>query len=137
MYTCLQELGIISPSFPLPYALNDKVQVVDVGNPVDLPPCGCPKRTEVPDPPIMPYEPREENVPKLKEFIMNYYASSTMNLCSHKTLPEVTGPPLNILVNPDAVPVAVHTTAKVPTHWMREVKEQLDRDVKMGILLQK
>ena len=69
-----------------------------------------------------------------KMVIVNYYASSTMNFCGNQILPEVAGPRFNFLIKPDAVPVAVHTPATIPIHWMKEVKEQLDRDVDMGIL---
>ena len=39
-----------------------------------------------------------------------------MNLCRRQTLPEFAGPPFNILVKPDAVPVAVHTPVTIPIH---------------------
>ena len=57
-----------------------------------------------------------------------------MNLCSHQLLPEVSGPPLHFVLKPDYIPVAAHTPASIPIHWTRAVKEQLDRDVEMGIL---
>ena len=129
--SCLKDLGIISPFFPWPHSKEDLVESIDCS---DTAPCGCPRRTKVPDPPSAPVEPTEENVPKLKEFIMQYYASSTMNLCSHQLLPEVSGPPLHFVLKPDYIPVAVHTPASIPIHWTRAVKEQLDRDVEMGIL---
>ena len=136
---CLQDLGIISSSFPLPQE-DLIVQALDHhASPVEEPnhrlaPCGCPRRTPVPDPPDIPFEPKEENVPKLKQYLIDYYSTSTMNLCSHQKLPEVSGPPLHFTLKPDAVPVAVHTPATVPIHWFNEVKNQLDRDVTMGIL---
>ena len=136
---CLQDLGIISSSFPLPQ--DDLiVQTLDHQAPPvkelnnDIAPCGCLLRTQVPDPPDIPFEPTEENVPKLKQFLIDYYSTSTMKMCSHQKLPEVSGPPLHFTLKPDAVPVAVHTPATVPVHWHNEVKSQLDRDVTMGIL---
>ena len=87
-----------------------------------------------PDPPPIPYEPVEDNIDKIKEFIVQYYSSSTMNMCLHQKLPEIAGQPLSIKLKDWASPVAVHTPATVPVHWHAKVKEQLDRDVRMGIL---
>ena len=135
---CLTDLGIISPSFPLPYTTDtniaDDAELANVdGDPV-LAPCGCPLRTSVPDPPALPFEATEENVPKLRQFIIDHYSTSTFNLCSHQKQPEISGPPLHFSLKPDAKPVAVHTPATIPIHWLKEVKEQLDRDVAMGVL---
>ena len=99
---CLKDLEIISPFFPYPHAKEDLVKSIDCS---DTAPCGCPCRTEVPDPPAMPSEPTEENIPKLKEFIMQNYGSSTMNLCSHPMLPEVSGPLLHFVLKPDYLPI--------------------------------
>ena len=84
---------------------------------------------ETPPPPAMPLDATLENIPKLKEFIINYYSASTMNLCPHQALPEMHGPPLHYTLKPDAVPHAVHTPATIPVHWGNTVKAQLDRDV--------
>ncbi len=42
------------------------------------------------------------------------------------------GPPLRLMVDPDAAPVANHTP--VPVHWQEEVKAGLDRDVRLGVI---
>ena len=57
-----------------------------------------------------------------------------MNMCSHQTLPEVSGPALHFTLKPGARPYAVHTPSVIPLHWKTAVKEQLDRDVEMGII---
>ena len=57
-----------------------------------------------------------------------------MNMCPHQTLPEVAGPALHFTLKSGARPYAVHTPAVIPIHWKTTVKEQLDRDVEMGII---
>ena len=44
------------------------------------------------------------------------------------------GPPLRLMVDPDAAPVAHHTPVPVPVHWQEEVKAGLDRDVRLGVI---
>ena len=44
------------------------------------------------------------------------------------------GPPLHLMVNPDAEPVAHHSPIPVPLHWQDEVKTGLDQDVRLGVL---
>ena len=44
------------------------------------------------------------------------------------------GPPLQLMVDPNAKPVAVHTPVPVPIHWQHDVKMGLDRDVRLGVI---
>ena len=46
---------------------------------------------------------------KMKDWLLKRYASSTFNKCTHQLLPSMTGPPLKIHIDPNAVPVAVNT----------------------------
>ena len=39
------------------------------------------------------------------------------------------GPPISILIEPDAKPVMYNTPATIPIHWMEEVKNKLEEDV--------
>ena len=133
--SCLMDLGAISPDFPSPPPRQERLEAVnEEESSPSRAPCGCLTRSETPGPPKIPFEPTEENVPKLKQFIVDYYASSTMNLCSHQQLPKITGPPVHYSLKPDAKPVAIHTPAVLPIHWTSQVREQLLRDVKLGIL---
>ena len=71
----------------------------------------------------------------MKNWILEHYSKSTFNQCSHQPLPLVqSAPPLKLLIDPDARPVAVHKPVPIPLHWMKEVKEQLDRDVRLGVI---
>ena len=129
----LADLNIISHSFPQPMEFST-VDVLNSMNTSRMADCGCPLRQPAPDPPTMPFPSSENNVDKLKEFIINYYSTSTMNMCPHQTLPEVAGPALHFTLKSGARPYAVHTPAVIPIHWKTAVKEQLDRDVEMGII---
>ena len=44
------------------------------------------------------------------------------------------GPPMKLMVDPDAKPVAYHTPVPVPLHWQEAVKAGLDQDVQLGVL---
>ena len=43
-------------------------------------------------------------------------------------------PPLRIMVDPNATPIAYHTPIPVPLHWRDDVKAGLERDVRLGVL---
>ena len=97
--------------------------------------CNCPKRKVPPPLPTkLPYPAYEANPTKLKQFLMDYYKSSTFNTCDHQSLSLMDGPPMRLMVDSDAEPVAHHTTVPVPIHWKEEVKAGLDQDVRLGVL---
>ena len=91
-------------------------------------------RTTAPDPPMCPPGVTEKDIPKLKDMLVRHYKSSTMNICPHQPLPNMSGPPLKFALKPDARPSVVYTPAIIPVHWEKEVKDQLQRDVELGIL---
>ena len=97
-------------------------------------PCGCPTRKEAPLPPELPFAAKESNTEKLKEFLLRYYKSSTFNVCPHQPLPLMQGPPLEFRMKPDAKPPAIYTADTVAAHWEKKVKEDIDRDVRLGVL---
>jgi hypothetical protein len=98
-------------------------------------PCNCPKRQMPPQRPNkLPYSATEANCPLLQQWLLDHYASSTFNTCEHQPLPLMQSPPMRLMVNPDAVPVAHHNPIPVPLHWQNEVKAGLDRDVELGVL---
>ena len=97
--------------------------------------CGCPKRT--PPPPVpseLPIAATTDNREKLQQYLLQYYSASTFNTCEHQPLPLMEGPPLKLMIDADAEPVAFHTPIPVPIHWQDEVKAGLDRDVQLGVL---
>ena len=97
--------------------------------------CNCPKRSSPPSPPkTMPFPPTPENHSKLKRWILDHYRASTFNVCENQKLPKMSGPPMKIDIDPNITPSAVHTPIPVPVHWKAEIKAQLDRDVRLGVI---
>ena len=127
----LADLGVISKYFPQvpPKVGNDEVaEVVAIkqkkgggelksDEQTGVAPCGCPMRMEAPQPPELPFASAESNREKLKEFLLQYYKSSTFNMCPHQPLPLMQGPPLEFRMKPDAKPYAIYTAATVAVHW--------------------
>ena len=96
--------------------------------------CGCPVREMPPEPPALPFPATEENKDKLREFLVDMYRASTFNTCQHQPLKMMHGPPLELFVQEGARPHAVYQPGKVPVHWEDKVKQDLDRDVALGVL---
>ena len=46
----------------------------------------------------------------------------------------MTGPPIEMHLDPTAVPRVCHTPANVPIHWHEKVKADLERDVALGVI---
>ena len=132
------DLGFISDKFPTTgndscnatRQTNDETKQRSLDND-----CKCPRRQLPPAPPTsLPFPATEENREKLEKFLLDYYKASTFNTCSHQPLPLMEGPPLHLMIDPTAEPVAYHTPIPVPLHWQQQVKEGLDQDVRLGVL---
>ena len=140
--TC-ESLGLIPKNFP---TIGDCIHAVikKSGEPINTQcskntnssvECSCPKRTKPPQPPTsLPFPATPENREKLERWITEKYAASTFNVCENQNLIKMSGPPLKLDVDPNVTPTAVHTPIPVPIHWQDEVKAQLDRDVKLGVI---
>ena len=115
-----------SPILPLP----DIIKTCTPGT------CKCPPRSLPPPfPTTMPYPPTEEHVSTLEKWILNYYESSTFNICENQPLDmKMTGPPVTLYHDTHATPKACHTPSVVPLHWQESVKACLDRDERLGII---
>ena len=97
--------------------------------------CECPQRTAVPPKPkSLPFTPTPENIPKMKQWLIDRYASSTFNTCPHRALPCMSGPPMEIHIDESATPKVCHTPATVPLHWQQRVYEDLLRDEALGVI---
>ena len=65
--------------------------------------CSCPKREAPPPPPsTLPCPGTEENLLQLRNYLLDYYKSSTFNTCEHQSLPLMDAPPMKLMVDPDA-----------------------------------
>ena len=54
--------------------------------------------------------------------------------CCHQTLPMMTGPPLRIMIDPNATPFAVHKPIPIPIHWQEDIYEGLKQDERLGVI---
>ena len=101
----------------------------------DLPSCDCPQRTTPPvKPNKLPFDPTPENNGKMREWLLERYASSTFNTCPHRPLPCMTGPPIEIHLDESATPRTCNKPANVPLHWQQRVYEDLLRDEALGVI---
>ena len=70
----------------------------------------------------------------MRAWLLNRYASSTFNVCPHRPLHQMAGPPVEIHVQEDAKPKVCHTAAPIPLHWQERVKQDLIRDEALGVI---
>ena len=134
-------LGMISSSFPVIGETHHSNNGAASSTPSTAPvsdsthPCECPLRVVPPPRPTsLPFPATEENRERLEKWILDYYKSSTFNVCEHQPLPMMSGPPMQLMVDRDARPVAYHTPIPVPIHWQDAVKAGLDQDVRLGVI---
>ena len=146
---CIQ-MGIISDSFPLvgevtagirrndsPHGgrkISNHLQS-DLFKPTTAD-CGCPTR-DLPPPMVeeLPFARSTPNLTsRLKDWLLERYKASTFNTCTHQTLPKMKGPPLRLMIDPSATHDPHHTPLTIPLHWLDEVKADLDRDVRLGVI---
>ena len=133
------DLGIIPTGFPTTHCDSTDTHAASnqdhQPNPDAPPSCQCPRRT--PPPPKLteaPFPPTPENRSKIEAYLLQRYQASTFNTCEHQPLPMMDGPPMRLMIDPNATPTAHHSPIPVPLHWQDEVKAGLDRDVRLGVL---
>ena len=101
----------------------------------DLVTCGCLQRTVVPERPAsLPFEPIPENNLKMKQWLLDRYASSNFNTCPHRVLPSMFGPLIEIQIDGDAKPRVCNKPAPVPLHWQQRVYDDRIRDEALGVI---
>ncbi len=131
----LEQLGILQENFP--NVRPEYTGNISSESKISIE-CDCPKRPSKmpPVPTALPpgFEGKDEETTALKEWLMQYYSSTTFNTCEHQPLPMMNCEPLQLHLNPDAKPVAVHKPAMVPIHWQEQVYNDLERDVRLGVL---
>ena len=141
------QLGIISSSFPQ-IGSTSATESANIGacklsepeDPGDTmnstaDACGCRRRSLPPGKPErLPFECTSKNTDKMKSWLIERYASSTFNQCPHQVLPSMEGPPISLHVADDSKPVKATTPSTVPLYWQEKVKQDLNRDVRLGVL---
>ena len=85
---------------------NVRIQVFLV---IQIDYASAPKKQLPPVIPLpLPCPATEENMPLIKQFIIDTYASSAFNICSHQPLPLMSGSePLRLHIIPAVKPVAI------------------------------
>ncbi|KAJ8335347.1 hypothetical protein SKAU_G00386890 [Synaphobranchus kaupii] len=97
--------------------------------------CSCPQRAVPPTrPAALPFPCTPDNNSRMKDWLLERYASSTFNTCPHRALPCMEGPPIEMHVDPTATPRACHTAAGVPLHWQQRVYDDLLWDEALGVI---
>ena len=130
-------LGLISNHFPtIGETASDEIRASStVALPEPERSCNCPDRQlPPPKPTSLPIPATEDNADALKAWLLDYYKSSTFNVCQHQPLPMMSGPPMRLMIDPNAQPIAHHTPIPVPIHWSDEVKADLDQDIRLGVI---
>ena len=80
---------------------------------------------------VLPYEPTEENVDRLKQFLLDQFASTAFNVTGE--FPCMTGTPMRIHLKPDAKPRAVLKHIPTPFHIKEKYLEAINKAVERGI----
>ena len=84
-----------------------------------------------------PYPATVENVPKLKQWLLEAFKSTAFcKTNKYGEFPTLAGPTAHIHLKEGAKPRAKHSPIPVPFHMKKAVKEAIDDDVKRGILKQ-
>ncbi len=141
--TALMELGVIHRDFPscvhepsesefLAGCSTSTAYVCCVDDGADE----CVERTPAPDrPEQIPFEPTKENIPRLEKWLLETFEGSAFNTCTHQSLQSMTGVPMEVVQKKDDVAhPAWYTPIPVAFHWKKQVKADLDRDVRLGII---
>lgn len=132
--TALRQLHVLNDEFPRPDPLSE------AGAAMHQCDCceegvSCPPRSSTPDRPTqIPFEPVAENREKLKEWLLQAFEASAFNRCTHQPLQAMTGAPMKIIQKEGVTPSYSFTPIPVPFNWKKKVKDDLDRDVRLGII---
>ena len=129
IFPSVGQAGVNSPSVNVIREIHDGCDTP--GNET----CSCPQRTVTPPrPKDLPFTCTPENNDKMKKWLLERYSSSTFNTCPHRMLPCMEGPPVEIHLEPSALPKACHTPADITLHWQQKVYDDLVRDEALGVV---
>ena len=80
----------------------------------------------------LPFPPTEQNIPRLKEWFLQHFASTSFR--KNWEFPPMSGPAAHIHLKEGAVPKARHNPIPVLFHFKEPVRQALWEDVKRGII---
>ena len=123
----LIDLNILPPTYPLPMDHSATVRAV-AAEPTE-PSRQLPERPEK-----LPFAATEENIPKLKDFLIQAFADTAFN-AQAEPFPCMSGPPAHIHLKEGAQPYARHSPIPIPLNWKKIIKEYLDDLVRRGIII--
>ena len=139
-YDTMVDLGIIVSSFPtvddafLDGHLNAGIDMTQFAATATSR-CSCPVCKPIPPRPShLLFECTPKNIDSMCAWLRDQFSACTFNTCPHQPLPEMSGPPIEIHLDPAATPRVCHTPANVPLHWQDRVKADLERDVDLGVI---
>ena len=136
--------GILPPCYPAPYDFSDdqgktiastkQVFSTDEDNYSETQRSTEENSTRLPPeaPKQIPFAPTEENIPKLKKYIIDAFAASAFD--RSPPFPSMTTKTAHIHLKDNSIPAAQHTPIPVPIHWKETIKQQLVEDVRRGII---
>ena len=80
----------------------------------------------------LPFPPTEQNIPRLKEWLLQHFTSTSFR--KNRKFPPMSGSAAHIHLKEGAVPKARHNPIPVPFHFKEPVGQALWEDVKRGII---
>jgi hypothetical protein len=127
-----RKLRIVPETFPFPAPTTLPARK-SVATPTEVASEAQPAISTFPKrPDKIPFEPTQENIPALKQWLVDTFSSVFHP--PGETLPSMVCPEHHIYLKEDAVPHAVHSPIPSPHHWRKAVDELLEKWVKKGIL---
>ena len=79
------------------------------------------------------FPPVEENVPKLRAWLVEKFSSSSFNT-SLAPLAKMMGIPMKIHIDKSVDPIAIHKPISISHHRQETVKAELDKDCELRII---
>jgi hypothetical protein len=111
-------VGILLESYPFPMSTEPSERVESIATPPDKK--HVPRTVPPAKPTRLPFPPTEENIPRLKQYILDKFETSAFN--SSAPFPCMPGPPAHIHLQEGAVPKARHSPIPVPFHLKQKTK---------------
>ena len=139
----MEDLHVINSSFPeigqffpAMTAVSENQHAEAKGDPPCDETCKCPERSAVPNlPSQLPFAAIPENIPKMRAWLLHRFAASTFNVCPHRPLHQMSGPPIQIHLDENAKPhKPCDKAATIPLHWQKQVHDDIVRDEALGVI---